>query len=348
VALGTGDDGSLYASVASSGAPGEVTVALSARGEGDVVSTMRTVVVPDTGFGRVVWTVAEGFPAGAREASARLTGDDALPTDDQAFAVRSPAPLRRVGVVGKAPPGVLRALEAVPGARVEHLAALPPLAAQDGFDLLVTTAVPDALPATALFVLLSGTAKGGVLRVTSDRSLLPHALAALGREPAVAVDPVAPSPRRWGSLTTVLSAGEAPLLKVGGEGRRLVAMLFGPLRVDRPSWPVLWAEVLAQAAPRTRSHLRAHTAGTAWPAGLGLGPAPWHVKRYRNSAGLAVAGTAAAPLPSRSGTAAPRVFSAEDLGRIEAIRGPAPLTPLAPPLAVIGLVLLLGAWWRPG
>ena len=80
-----------------------------------------------------------------------------------------------------------------------------------------------------------------------------------------------------------------------------------------------------------------------WPAGIAPVANPWHVRRYRDATGLPIIGTAAPPLPTTT-PAAPRAFSGEDLERVNAVRGPAARKPLAPPLAALGLVLLLGAW----
>jgi len=86
-------------------------VALAARGPGgQTARAEREVTLSGGDAARAAWTAAEGFPAGAIEASARLLATDDLPTNDRAFAALSPAPPRRVGVVGDPGPDVLRAL----------------------------------------------------------------------------------------------------------------------------------------------------------------------------------------------------------------------------------------------
>ena len=126
-------------------------------------------------------------------------------------------------------------------------------------------------------------------------------------------------------------------------------MATGPLRRDSTSWPlqrsfpVFFAELLEEVAPRASGRLEAHTAGQPWRGAPPLAEVPLYVARIRTPAGQPLLGTVAAPLEARE-LPSPRGFSPDALARIEAARPVGEPTSLVPPLAILGLLLALLSW----
>lgn len=351
------EDGDLFVALSATAfAARRVEVQLAARGPGGSTTARLAVAVPAEGAVLARWGA---LPADAREVSARIEPGDALPCDDRAFAVVLPDPPRRVTVVGSPGSAVERALRAVPGVRLVHLAGRDPDAvrrAAEASDLLVLSFVPEVLPPVGVAVVPSalpeaGLLAGGPVRPAAERGPLPFALAALERE-VFSVSPVAPPPPGLGSLRPLVRAGEAPLLSLAGRGRRTVAVFGAPLGGGSPwprqqSFPLLWGELLDLAAPRGVAGpgpLRSWEAGRPPPPG---GPAAplYFVGRGRDAAGRPALGTAAAPLPSDP-PPPERGFAADELAAIDAGRPTAPPTSLSPLLALAAL-LCLGSAWAP-
>lgn len=343
-----GDDQALRATVASWGAPGEAEVELAARGPDGAERTItRRVTCPAHGATRVAWTVADGLPAGAVEARARLLAGDALPTDDVAFAAAAP-PRRRVGLAGTIGPATRRALLAVPGTTLVELA--PGELAPGGLDLLVVDALPDLLPDVALAVVPAalpriGTVTGGtVTGREAGAGPFRWTLAEAARAPVV-VDALGPPPRGLADATPLLVAGQAPLALVRGAGRRLVLVLTCPPErapglVASELFPLLWGEALALAAPGGDGRLAAHPCGVP----LADGPAPNHVLRRTDPDGRAVLGTVAAPAAGVDSPSPPRGLGPADLATLEAARTAAPVRPRPAAPALAGLVFAALAW----
>ena len=176
---------------------------------------------------------------------------------------------------------------------------------------------------------------------------LRHTARQAERDPA-AIPRLGPLPEGLPGAAPVLLAGRQPLALVSGEGRQLLAVLRAPLgKSDAGSWiasasfPLFWAELLELAAPRTRAELRAHPAGRPHPL---LAEVPYALRTYRDAGGRALLGTVAAPL-APDPPAAERAFSQGDLERLEAARPEVPARTLAPWLALLALLPVLGAWW---
>lgn len=349
-----GDERALRATVASWGAPGEVEVELAARGpDGVERTTTRRATCPAQGAVRVAWSDEDGLPAGAVEARARLLGQDALPTDDVAFAAAAP-PRRRVGLAGAVGPATRRALAAVPGTSLVELA--PGAAAglaPGALDLLVVDALPDLLPDVALAVVPSalprvGTVTGGTVTgraVALGPDAFRWTLAEAARAPVV-VDALGPPPRGLADAAPLLVAGQAPLALVRGLGRRLVLVLTCPPErapglTGSELFPLLWGEALALATPGGDGRLAAHPCGTPLPGGAG---APNHVLRRTDPDGRAVLGTVAAPAVGVDLPSPPRPLQPADLDRLEAARTQAPPRPRPAAPALAGLLLAALAW----
>lgn len=359
VALGEAAAGdALEVAVAWSGATGPVEVRLVAEGPRGGLAKATVTVTPGEvdprgrawGFAR--WSAAAGYPRGARAASAELAGPpDGLPTNDRAFAVRPPRRARRVGLVGRPAPDVRRALEAVPGAVVVDLDQAPPPGAA-GFDLLVLPRLPDALPACAVAVVppaIAGTSTPGGPVSPGSAPAFAHSLAALAREGLVVPD-VAPLPPGLPRAAVLAYAGQAPLLVTRGAGRQRVLLFSAPPEgaggwTRRASFPLLWAELLEDAAPLAAGVLASLPAGDPWPEGA-PDPRPLlSVGRFAAADGTPWVGTAAPPLPTAAAPS-PQGFPPTALERLEAARPGPPARALAPWLVALAALLTLAGWAR--
>lgn len=350
VALARGDDGALHASIASYGAPGPARVRFTARAAtGGEASAVRDVVLPERGVVRATWDDA---PADALEATATLEGQDALPSDDRAFAVVAP-PRRRVALAGDPGDAVRRALAAVPGTELTEVPLGAVGLAGEAFDLvvLVTSEPPIELPRTAVVTLppalpRAGRLQGGEVHAL-DHPAFRHTLREVARAP-FRVEALAPIGS--GQREDLLRVGAHPLVAVRGAGRELVVTITAPLAPDVTDWtrhdafPLFWGELLALAAPRGRGTLAAHTAGRPWTGPLGATLVPLQVARIEGHDGAPLLGTVAAPPEALAQEVAPQALPADLAERLDACRRPGPRTALAPLLAALALALLLTAW----
>lgn len=352
VALARGDDGALHATLASRGAPGPARVrfaAVDARG-GEAHGVIE-VTLPARGLARATWP---GLPADAVTASAALEGEDALPTNDRAFAVAAP-PRRRVAVVGEPGPAVRRALLAVPGTTVTDLpqAALDAVPrAGEAFDLVVAPALPAVPPRTALAIVAPALPRVGRLpggaAAPLDHPGFRHTLAEVAAAP-FQVEGLGPLDPALGRPAPLLVVGGAPLVAVRGAGRELVVAVTAPPETTtwprHDAFPLFWGELLALAAPRGAGALEAHPAGLPWTGPTGEARTPLLVGVLDDAHGRPLLGTVAAPATALDAPAPARALPDDLAARLDAMRRPGAPASLAPGLAGLGLCLLAGAWW---
>lgn len=360
LALARGDDGALHATIGSVDAagPARVTFRATSAASGEVEDT-REVLLPARGLARATWPDP---PRDALVASATLDAApperDALAANDRAFAAAAP-PRRRVALVGEPGAAVRRALTAVVGTETLDLPADVFETAPEvvpGFDLVVVTRplLPLALPSTALVVVTPALPRVGALPggVVSGRSRagFEHTLDEVARgASSLVVEGLAPLDG-FASTEPLLVVGAAPLVAVTGAGRSLVVAITAPLTPEVTSFtrhdafPLLWAELLALAAPRETGELRAHPAGAPW-RGPGGALTPLRVELLDDEDGAPLVGTVAAPAPTLASPAPPRGFSEDLPARLAAGRRPGEPLSLAPGLAALALCLLAAAWW---
>lgn len=371
VALVRDGAGDVHAVVAAHDAAGTAHVAFTATRPDGVVTGTRAVELPARGLARVTWSRADGAPAGALALEARLVEPDgspwrdALALDDGAFAAAGRG--RRVGLMtpaglrgdAAAPWAAVRdALAAVPGATIVELSdreqrAGPLAALVADLDLLVVAELPLVFPPVAIArvpVTPPRGVRGGRLIALDHpaRDAFRHALDEVGR---VAVDAIAGPERPDGVQAAPLlacqvdgGAAPAPLVYVEGRGRALLVALSAPPApawTRHESWPLLWAEALALAAPAGDGRAASVTAGEPLPGG---GRAPLDVTLARDVDGAPRLGTVAPPVDELDLPALDQPFAAADLDGLDAARRPGERARLGPWLALVGLALALAAW----
>ncbi len=190
-----------------------------------------------------------GLPLTTRQVEARLNGEDALPADDRAWAVRSAAP-RDILIVGAGNLFLERALALLPGVTIQRAAPDQTLP-ETPFDLLIfdRTAPPtdsQALDGSNLLFIAPPASTdlfevGGVItqtrisRMRGDDPLL--AYVELNNLQVARAQAVSPPP--W--ARTLIEARGGPLLLAGQrEGQRIAILTFDlhqsdlPLQIDFP------------------------------------------------------------------------------------------------------------------
>lgn len=324
------------------GTPGPVEVVFAARGtRGDVLSGRAQGTLG--GEGPLVLSWSDPGLREAVEASVRILGQDAIPSDDRAFAVASRGGVRRVAVQGKLSPALRRALEAIEQVQVEVV----PAGRVPECDLLVLNALPKVLPPTALAVvptsLPSEPLAGGLLRPGSPHPAWTHLPLRLSHDPAQ-VPGLTQAPSGLPGAQPLLLAGREPFVLVAGDPSPEVVVLRAPASgpwTEREAFPLLWAELLEALAPQSRGELRAFPAGA--PHAL-LGRVPWGPPQRVLSEGRPLLGSVAQPARAPRAESS-RPFDPQALSRLAAARPPAPERDLAPWLALLALPFLLGAVW---